>query len=668
VNEPVPPPAPHLAPVVAKPEGHPSQDLIPRAVIFGNPERTNVQISPDGKQLSWLAPKDGVLNVWIAPIGKLDQAKPVTSETARPIRQYLWAFSGRCVLYLQDTGGDENHHVFRVDLQSGKTTDLTPYPHARTLITKADPHQPNAVVISINDRDPKMFDVYKLDLVSGKRTALVNNTEGLTNFIIDDHFVVRFAQKLQPDGSTQLLTPASAAPATAWKLFDTIPFESSDSTAIVSLAPDGKAVYMVDNRDRDTAALVALELATKKQTVIAEDAKVDLRGLVIHPTKQTLQAVVINDLKPTWKVLDPAIEADFAGLAKLDDGEPVIVSRSLDDKRWVVATTSDQHGPHFYLWDHPAHKASLLFAARPKLDENHLAKMTPIELTSRDGLRLVSYLSLPPAADPDGDGKPDHPLPMVLLVHGGPWGRDSWGLDPLHQLLANRGYAVLSVNFRGSTGFGKKFLNAGNQQWGKAMHDDLIDAVAWAIAHGVTTKDRVGIMGGSYGGYATLAGMSMTPDVFRCGVDLFGPANLLTLLSTIPPYWGPEIARFYRRMGDPTTADGKALLVAASPLSHAADIKRPLLIGQGANDARVKPAESEQIVAALKAHHLPVTYAVFPDEGHGFGRPENNIAFYGLTEAFLSAQLGGMYAPLSKAELEASSMQIKDGKDGVPGL
>ncbi len=297
-----------------------------------------------------------------------------------------------------------------------------------------------------------------------------------------------------------------------------------------------------------------------------------------------------------------------------------------------------------------------------------LAKVHPVVIKSRDGLDLVSYLSLPKIADPDGDGKANQPVPMVLFVHGGPWGRDEWGYNPVHQLLANRGYAVLSVNFRGSTGFGKKFLNAGNLQWSKKMHDDLLDAVAWAVEAKVAPKDKVCIMGGSYGGYATLVGLAMTPDAFACGVDVVGPSNLLTLLASIPAYWAPLRATFTQRMGDPDTAEGKALLTAASPLTRAADIRRPLLIGQGANDPRVKQAESEQIVAALKAHRLPVSYVLFPDEGHGFARPENNIAFFAVTEAFLSAHLGGVYQPITPEELSASSIQIKDGKNGIPGL
>jgi dipeptidyl aminopeptidase/acylaminoacyl peptidase len=654
--------------VAPKPAGHPRSDLIPRAVIFGNPERANLQISPDGKQLSWLAPKDGVLNVWVAPVGKLDQAKAVTADTTRPIRQYFWAYTNKQILYMQDTGGDENFHVFRVDVADGKTTDLTPYKGARAAIDGTSPRQPTTLMVTINDRDPKVFDLYKIDLLTAKRTLVVQNTDGFAGFDLDNDLAVRLAQKKLPDGSTQLLVPATKAGKTTWTVFDAIPFEDADTTAIVAFAPNNKAVYMKDSRGRDTGALVALDLATKKQTVIAEDAKADSGNVIIHPTKHTLQAVAFNYLKESWKVLDTSIQKDLDNLAKLDGGEVHVTSRALDDKTWVVTTTSEQHPAHYYLWDRAKQKGAFLFAARPELEKQPLVKMTPVEIKARDGLTLVSYLSLPAAADPDGDGKPNTAAPMVLFVHGGPWARDAWGYNPIHQLLANRGYAVLSVNYRGSTGFGKKFLNAGNLQWAKAMHDDLLDAVAWAVQQGAATKDGVCIMGGSYGGYATLVGLAMTPDVFRCGVDLVGPSNLMTLLSTIPPYWGPLVATFHTRMGNPETAEGKALLLAASPLTHAADIKRPLMIGQGANDPRVKQTESEQIVAAMKAHRLPVTYIVFPDEGHGFARPENNTVFFGAAEAFLSAHLGGSYLPLTKGEVEASTMKIKDGKDGIPGL
>ena len=638
--------------------------LVARGVLFGNPERANVQISPDGKTLSWLAPKDGVLNVWIAPVGKLDQARAVTSDTKRPVRLYLWAYTSKHLIYLQDAGGDENYHVFRVDVADGKATDLTPYPGARAGIAGLSEREPTTVVVQINDRKPEAMDLYKVDLLTGKRDLLVQNDEGLLGFTLDHKLRVRLATKKLPDGAAQILAPDGKA----WKVIDSIPFEDAETTSVVGFAPGDESIYVTESRGRDTAALVQVDLKSKKRTVLAEDARADAGEVIVHPTKHNLQAVAFEHERQRWQVLDKAIEKDLAALAKLDGGEASIAARTLDDRTWVVATTSEQRPGRYYLWDRGKQQAVFLFSVRPALEQQPLVKMWPVQIKARDGLVLVSYLSLPASADPDGDGRANAPVPMVLWVHGGPWGRDSWGYDPVHQLLANRGYAVLSVNYRGSTGFGKKFLNAGNLEWSKKMHDDLLDAVDWAVKAGAAPRDKICIGGGSYGGYATLVGLAMTPTVFRCGVDIVGPSNLLTLLASIPPYWAPIVALFHSRMGNPGTPGGKSLLDAASPLTHVAKIQRPLLIAQGANDPRVKQAESEQIVAAMKRHGLPVSYALFPDEGHGFARPENNVAFFAVMEAFLSAHLGGFYLPSTQAELAASSMQLKDGRRGIPGL
>jgi len=657
-------------PDVPKPRiatGTPKTDLISRSVLFGNPDRVDVRISPDGTQLSWLAPKDGVLNLWVAPVGKLDQAKVVTAEAKRPLRMYSWAYTSKHLIYMQDIGGDENFHVFRVDLAGGKATDLTPYPGARAEIAALSEKQPTKVVVSVNNRDPKAMDLHSVDLLTGTSTMLAENTDGFLSITVDLELRPRIATKKLPNGDTQVFT-SDGKGAPAWKLFDTIAFEDADTTNILAVAPGGKSVYLQETRGRDTGALVLQDLATKKQKVLAEDSRSDVGRVISHPTKHTVQAVAFTYERVKWKVLDKSIQRDLDALAKLDGGEVSITSRALDDKTWIVSTTSEQHPGRYYVWNRKTQKATFLFPSHAALEQQPLVKMYPVVIKSRDGLDLVSYLSLPSSADPDGDGKANNPVPMVLLVHGGPWGRDGWGYDPYHQLLTNRGYAVLSVNFRGSTGFGKKFMNAGNLEWGKKMHLDLLDAVDWAVASKIAPKDKVAIMGGSYGGYATLVGLAMTPEVFACGVDIVGPSNILTLFASIPPYWVPFLAFLKARVGDPDTAEGKALVVAASPLTHAAKIKRPLLIAQGANDPRVKQAESEQIVAAMKKHRLPVTYALFPDEGHGFARPENDIAFISIAEAFLSAHLGGFYLPVSKEELEASSMIIKDGGEGIPGL
>ncbi|HMG56939.1 MAG TPA: prolyl oligopeptidase family serine peptidase, partial [Kofleriaceae bacterium] len=485
----------------AAPIGHPRTDLIPRALVFGNPERRAVTLAPDGKHLAWLAPLNGVMNLWVAPVDKLDSALPVTEEQTRPIRQYSWAFTGKHLLYQQDSGGDENFHVFRVDLGIPgviRVTDLTPYQGARSEIAELSERQPKALMITTNDRNKQLFDLYKVDLLTGKRTLVVQNDDNLVDYTFDDNLGLRFASKKTPDGGTQLLMPETKAGALSWKLFDTIPVEDSDTTRVLGIAPGGKAAYMIDSRGRDTAALVSVDLATKKQTVLAEDAKADAGAALIHPTRHNLQAIEFNYERSRWKVLDPSIQADLDALAKLDGGEVHIISRALDDRTWIALSTADQHPGRYYLWDRNKRKSSFLFATRPELENQPLVKMWPVVIESRDHLAMVSYLSLPAAADPDGDGKANAPVPMVLFVHGGPWGRDGWGYNPVHQLLANRGYAVLSVNYRGSVGFGKKFVNAGNLEWGKAMHTDLLDAVQWAIGQHVAPADKIAIMGGSY--------------------------------------------------------------------------------------------------------------------------------------------------------------------------
>lgn len=648
-------------------QGKPRTDLIPREVLFGNPERAGVQISPDGKYLSWLAPVDGILNVYVAPVGKLDQAKPVTADKTRPVRQYFWAYNGKHLLYMQDKAGDENFHLFRVDVGTGEVTDLTPIDGARAMVLGISPKKPNVILVGLNDRNPQLFDVHSIDLATGKRTLVAQNDIGLTGFDLDHNLDIRFGQLMKPDGGLALLSydPKAKEP---WKPYDEVGPDDTMTTGIVGFDKSGTSYYAYDSRGRNTGALFKVDAKTKKKTLIHEDKRVDIGNVLVHPTEYTVQAVEIDFDKPRWVAIDPKVKKDFEGLQKLGDGVPHITSRTLDDKVWLIAFDSDRASPRYYRWDRTKQTGELLFSSRPALDTQPLVPMHPVVIPSRDNLELVSYLTLPKSADPDGDGKADQPSPMVLLVHGGPWARDEWGYNPLHQLLANRGYAVLSVNFRGSTGFGKDFINASNRQWGKKMHEDLLDAVQWAVDNKVAPKDQICIMGGSYGGYATLAGLTLTPDTFACGVDLVGPSNIVTLLETIPPYWAPMLAVFHTRVGNPTTDEGKQALLEVSPLTHVAKIKKPLLIGQGANDPRVKQSESDQIVKAMQAKNIPVSYVLFPDEGHGFARPENNIAFFAVTEAFLSVHLGGYYQPITEKEVSSSSMTVPTGREWLPGL
>ncbi|MCH7703105.1 MAG: S9 family peptidase, partial [Planctomycetes bacterium] len=453
----------------------------------------------------------------------------------------------------------------------------------------------------------------------------------------------------------------------SWSLLTKIPPEDSLTTNPLGFDESRKNLYMLESRGRNTAALTLMNLESGKSTVLAEDPRADIQGFIAHPTKNLIQAVQSTYERRRWHVLDKSIARDLKVLEGVADGEFNITSRTKDDKFWTVAYVMDTGPVSYYLYDRDQKKAKFLFTNRSELEGVKLAKMHPKTIKSRDGLNLVCYYTLPVWSDPDNDGRPDKPQPMVLFVHGGPWARDNWGYNSNHQWLANRGYAVLSVNYRGSTGFGKDFINASNFEWAGKMHDDLLDAVAWAKKSGIADPNRIAIMGGSYGGYATLVGLTFTPDEFTCGVDIVGPSNLITLLNSIPPYWAPMIEIFAKRVGDHRTEEGKALLKRCSPLTRVDQIRKPLLIGQGANDPRVKQAESDQIVNAMKAKNIPVTYVLFPDEGHGFARPENRMAFNAVAEAFLSKHLGGRNEPIPE-EMPGSSITVPTGGEGIPGL
>ena len=639
-------------------------ELIARDALFGNPERANVQISPDGKYLSWVAAVDGVLNVWVAPADNPSQARAVTQDKARGIRSYFWSYHPDTLLYLRDSGGDEDFHLYAVDLKTGQAKDLTPFPKTTAQVAGVSPKHPGTILVGMNDRDAQWHDIYKVDLASGNRTLLEKNDAQIAGYIADADYTLKYAQRSRPDGGADVLRRSANG---AWEKFDDIPFEDVLTTSPGGLTLDGKTLYFTDSRGRNTAALFAIDVASGKRTLVLEDARADVGGTLADPATGKVQAVSVDYLRDEWKVVDPAIRADLEKLEAIGPGDVSVNTRTLDDKTWIVAYSAAEAPLVYYRYDRGAGTLTKLFSARPKLEGKPLVPQWPVEIASRDNKTLVSYLTLPRSADANNDGKADAPVPLVLLVHGGPWARDSYGYGGYNQWLANRGYAVLSVNFRGSTGFGKDFTNAGNGEWAGKMHDDLIDAVQWAVKQGVTTQDQVAIMGGSYGGYATLAGLTFTPDAFACGVDIVGPSNLNTLLSTVPPYWASFFEQLAKRMGDPRTDAGKKWLTERSPLTRADQIKKPLLIGQGANDPRVKQAESDQIVKAMQAKNIPVTYVLFPDEGHGFARPENNKAFNAVTEGFLAQCLGGRAEPIGK-DFTGSSISVPVGADGVPGL
>jgi len=437
-------------------------------------------------------------------------------------------------------------------------------------------------------------------------------------------------------------------------------------TTPISFNKTGDILYMIDSRGRNTAALMSLNLNNGEKKLIYENPKADLSDIMVHPTEKTIEAAASEHLRTEWKILDESIKPDMDYLKTVTDGDVNVTDRSLDDNFWAVAYTKDDGPVNYYIYDRPEKKAKFLFTNRKALEDANLSKMYPVIIRSRDGLDLISYLTLPYGSNTE-NYHPSKPLPMILFVHGGPWSRDSWGYNSYHQWFANRGYAVLSVNFRGSTGLGKDFINAANMEWGAKMHDDLIDAVNWAVDEGIAQKDKIAIMGGSYGGYSTLIGLTFTPDVFACGIDIVGPSNIITLMETIPPYWLPMVNMFASRVGDYRTEDGKKFLESRSPLFFVDNIQRPLLIGQGANDPRVKQTESDQIVKAMQEKNIPVTYVLFPDEGHGFARPENRMSFNAVTEIFLSQFLGGRYEPIGN-DFEGSSITVPTGADNIPTL
>lgn len=638
--------------------------LIERKAFFGNPTRTGAQISPDGRWISFIAPRDGVLNVWVAPSNDLSAAKPLTNERVRPIRGASWSPDSSMLIFVNDKGGDENFLLYGVDVRTGAERNYTPFEKTVVRVVKASRDHPDRVLIGLNNRDPRWHDVHELNLKTGALRLVLKN-DSYAGFGADEGLNLRYAVKPRPDGGQDYFRVVNgqveAAP------FEQISLEDTQTTSASGFTRDGKTLYWVDSRGRNTAALIGQDMATGRKTVLAESARADIGGAMRNPRTGVAEAYSEYYLRNEWKPIGTAIRADLDYLRANLKGEWGVVSRTDADDVWIVVNDPITGPAAFHRYDRGAKRLTKLFVTRPELEGAPLVAMHPIEIRSRDGKTLPSYLTLPPGSDPDGNGRPNRPVPLVLNVHGGPWARDGYGYNSEHQWLANRGYAVLSVNYRGSTGFGKQFISAGDRQWGAAMHQDLIDAVDWAAREGITTREKTAIYGGSYGGYATLAGLTFTPDRFACGVNIVGVSNLNTFMNTIPPYWEAFRPQLYKRVGDPRTEAGKAFLASRSPVNFADKIVRPLLIAQGANDPRVNKAESEQIVKAMQAKNIPVTYVVFSDEGHGFARPQNRLAFYAVSEAFLSQCLGGRAEPIGDA-VKPSTAEVPVGADVVPGL
>ncbi len=636
--------------------------LIPREIFFDNPERAAATISPDSSQLMWLAPLNGVLNIWVAARDDLASARPLTRDKDRGIHSAMWTYNPDFVLYSQDRDGDENSRLYTVELATGKVRDLTPFDSVRAYLIARSQKHPDDIIAGLNHRNPQWHDIYRINIVNGERTPLLEH-ERFRNVIVDNELQLRFAIEAVADGSSiyyQLLDGE-------WQHWQEVPSEDLLTTNLIGFDENNESLYMRDSRGRNTGALVVVNALTKQQRLLASDSRVDVNSVLRHPTDKHIQAVSFVHDRRRWQVLDTSLEADFTYLKKLTDGDFLITSRSIDDRFWVVVYVIDDGPARYYLYDRQISIASLLFTSCEALHELSLAKMRSNFIKARDDLDLLVYYSLPPGSESDVSGIPARPLPLVLIPHGGPWLRDYWGFHPWHQWLANRGYAVLSVNFRGSIGFGKAFANAGNLEWGGKIIEDQQDAVDWAVHSGIADPERLAVMGGSFGGYSVLAGLAFTPKVFSCGIDLVGISNILTWMESIPDYWKPLVQLIYSRVGDPRNDEGREMLKRHSPINYADRICRPLLVGQGANDPRVKPAESEQIVKAMQANGIPVIYAYYPDEGHGFARPQNRRSFFAMVEAFLAKHIGGRYES-SGADFEGSSAQILAGAEHIPGL
>jgi dipeptidyl aminopeptidase/acylaminoacyl peptidase len=656
--------------------------LIDRELIFGNPEISGAQLSPDGKYLAFQKPWKDTRNIYVKGVDEpFSAARLLTAELKRPIPGYLWSRDSKLILYVKDNDGDENYNVYAVDPSAKPATgadapasrDLTGLKGIRVQLVDVPKNDPDVVYIGLNDRDKAWHDLYKLKLSTGEKTLLRKNTERIVGWNFDLQGNLRLASRSAENGDTEILRVDSDK---FTQIYSCNVFESCST---LRFQKDGKRAYMDTNKgaDVDLSALMLFDPATGKTEMVESDPlkRVDFGQAVFSEATDELVLTTYDDDKVRRYFKDKSFEADYKWLTeKLPGKEISRTSSTFDEKSWLVSASSDTEPGETYLFDRRTHKLTLQFKVRESLPRESLSQMKSIRYKSSDGLEIPAYLTLP-------RGIQGKNLPTIIFPHGGPWARDFWGYNGYAQFFANRGYAVLSMNFRGSTGYGKKFLDAGNEQWGRLMQDDITWGVKYLVAEGIADPKRVGIFGGSYGGYATLAGVTTTPDLYAAGVELFGPSNLITLMESIPPYWESIRVMFYKRMGDPTTPEGKALLIERSPLTSASKIKTPLMIAQGANDPRVNHAESEQIVIALRDRGFPVEYLLIPDEGHGFARPVNNMAAVMATEKFFAQYLGGRYqeggtpkvvARLKEITVDPKTVvlakKVEAGSVGVPKL
>ena len=630
--------------------------LVPRRTFFRNPDRSNVRLSADGTQLAWMEPVAGIQNVFVAPVDDLAGARQVTHETQRSIAGYTWAYTNRHLVILRDADGSENHLCASIDLDTGSEVMLIAQEGVRSYVWRASPDHPTEMLFGSNARDRRHFDVVRIDITTGVSRVVFENP-GYSGLIFDETLTVRLAFRVRPDGSVEAL---EVAPDGGMTPFMEVPHEDVFTTDVWRYSRDGHSLFLQESRGRDTAALVEYDLRTGATKVLAEDPDADIIGAWWDPRTLRPVAALARADRQRWHAIDPAIAEDLDFLsARIGDAELNIFSQDLVMERVVAFAERSDAAAEFLLFDRGTRALRPLFKVRSDLDGLPLRPMQAVTIRARDGLALPCYLTLP--RDDFRNG------PLVMVIHGGPYARDFWGYNGTHQWLANRGYAVLSVNFRGSTGFGKAFINAADHEWGGRMQDDLTDAASWAVAQGYADPARIGFYGASYGGYAALVAATQTPEMFACIVDAFGPSNLVTLVEAIPPYWQTWFALWHRRVGSPETEEGRAALMARSPITRADRIVRPLLIVQGMNDVRVKPQESEQIVEALRQRGIPVTYATFSDEGHGFVREENRLAFSAVMEAFLAQHLGGEMEQVGDA-FSGSTIRFAAGQALIPGL
>jgi dipeptidyl aminopeptidase/acylaminoacyl peptidase len=611
--------------------------LIPREVLFGNPEKVAPKLSWDGSKLAYLAPEEGVLNVWVRTVGKQDD-KAITHDRGRGIMGFFWAPNDEQILYVQDKDGDENWRIYAVPYSGGDASDLTPMESVQARIYKVERDHPDEILIGLNDRNPQLHDVYRLNIKTGEKTLEAQNDIVSIDWIADHNLEIRLAQTPSPDGGFNLMHRPSAD--AEWEKLLSWGVEDALGTGAYGFAKDNQTLYMISSVGANTAQLRTYNVKTGEEKVVAFDPVYDVGSFFTDPQTYEILAVYFTKERREWMAMDPSVEADFDVLKKLHRGDFGIVGRDYDNETWLVGYVQDNGPVDYYSYNRASKSANFMFSHRSDFKEHTLAEMKPVSFKSRDGLTIHGYLTLPTGVEAKN-------LPAVTLVHGGPYARDTWGFNPEAQWLANRGYACLQVNFRGSTGYGKEFLNASDKEWGGKMQDDVTDGVKWLIEEGIADPERFAIYGGSYGGYATLCGMTMTPELYACGVDLVGPSNLITWMNTIPPYWEPMKPLLYRRVGNPETEE--ELLKSRSPFFMVDKIQAPLFIAQGANDPRVPKEESHQFRDALKSAGKVVEYMEFADEGHGFARPENRLKFYAAMERFLADHIGGRIEPPSEA-------------------